>query len=77
MLGEIIDFVSKGNSRNKIGFSPKSIYWTKKGVGKHFFSKDSLKSAVHHLITKCYFNVGNIILLQTIGIPIGIDPALF
>ena len=77
VLGEIIDFVFKGNSRNKIGFSPKSIYWTKKGVGKHFFSKDSLKSAVHHLITKCYFNVGNIILLQTIGIPMGIDPAPF
>ena len=77
VLNEIIDLVFKGNMYTKIGFSEKSIYWTNKGVGKRVFSKDALKSAVKYLIKQCYFSVGNVIFLQTIGIPMGIDPAPF
>ena len=33
--------------------------------------------AIKHLITNCYFTVGNVVLRQKIGIPMGIDPAPF
>ena len=77
VLNEIIDFVFKGSIRNKIGFTTKSVYWTNKGVGKRFFTRESLKEAVEYLITKCYFSVGNCVFIQKIGIPMGIDPAPF
>ena len=32
---------------------------------------------VRHLITRTYFVVGNLIIRQSIGIPMGIDPAPF
>ena len=41
------------------------------------FSRNSLKTAVKHLIQNCYFTVGNVVLRQAIGIPMGIDPAPF
>ena len=41
------------------------------------FTKNSLKVAVKHLIENCYFTVGNTVLRQAIGIPMGIDPAPF
>jgi len=36
-----------------------------------------LKQAVKHLIQNCLFTVGNIVMRQAIGIPMGIDPAPF
>ena len=77
VLSEVIDFVFKGSVRNRIGFSEKSVYWTNKGVDKRFFTKDTLKAAVVHLISKCYFVIGNTVFIQKIGIPMGIDPAPF
>ena len=77
VLNDIIDFVFKGSVRNRIGFSSKSVYWTTKGVEKRFFTKDSLKATVEHLITKCYFTVCNTVFMQIIGIPMGIDPTPF
>ena len=44
----------------------------KRKKGKKFFSKARLKSIVDHLITK-----GNLLIRQSIGIPMGIDPAPF
>ena len=42
-----------------------------------FFYKDTLSDAVSLLIKNCCFTVGNNILKQDIGIPMGIDPAPF
>ena len=77
VLCEIIDFVFKGNVKNRIGFSEKSVYWTNKGVDKRFFTKASLKATVEYLISKCYFTVGNAVFMQKIGMPMGIDPAIY
>ena len=41
------------------------------------FTRHSLKAAVKHLVQNCYFTVGNVVLRQAIGIPMGIDPAPF
>ena len=33
--------------------------------------------AIRHLVRECYFTVGDKVFIQTIGIPMGIDPAAF
>ena len=45
--------------------------------GKNYFSRNRLKAVVDHLITNTYFEVGNLLVRQSIGIPMGIDPAPF
>ena len=53
-------------------------FWTNFENKEHnFFNKSSLEAVVKHLITESFFCVGNCVLLQTIGIPMGIDPAPF
>ena len=42
----------------------------------HFFTNNFLQKTVQHLI-KCYFEVRNLTVLQTSGIPLGVDPAPF
>ena len=75
-LFSIIDLVFSGGTRTFIGFSTNCAFWTNNKKNEHF-TKSSLKNAITHLITQCYFTIGNCVLLQTIGIPMGIDPAPF
>ena len=44
---------------------------------KKCFTKHSLKGALSHLISNCYFTVGNTVMRQKIDIPMGIDPLPF
>ena len=44
---------------------------------KHFFTKILLKRAVQFLFKKSYFTVDNILILQTVDIPMGIYCAPF
>ena len=75
-LFSIIDLVFAGGTRTFIGFSTNCAFWTNNKKNEHF-TKSSLKNAITHLKTQCYFTIGNCVLLQTIGIPMGIDPAPF
>ena len=79
ILNHIIDFAFAGGNRNILGFNDYSTFWmkTKKGKGKKYFSKNRLKALVDYLITNTYFEVGNLLIRQSIGIPMGIDPAPF
>ena len=77
VLHKIIDFAFDGGKKKYIDFSSYNAYWCNKPKHKNFFVKNSLKRAVEHLIKCCYFEVGNLVLLQIIGIPMGIDPAPF
>lgn len=77
VLNEIIDFTFDGGNRNYIGFNEYKVFWMKKRKGKNYFSKNRLKAVVDHLITNTYFEVGNLLVRQSIGIPMGIDPAPF
>ena len=77
VLNLIIDFSFDGGSRKYISFNKFSAFWTKKPHGKHAFSKNKLKAVVAHLITRCFCVVGNLLINQSIGIPMGIDPAPF
>ena len=77
-LSELIDFVYQGGNKNYIRINKYGkATWGKKGRTTIGFTKNSLKTAVIHLIENCYFTVGNITLKQAIGIPMGIDPAPF
>lgn len=76
-LNNLVDFAFKGGNRNNICFNFNgSAYWGRKAK-KKCFTKHSLKVALDHLISNCYFTVGNIVMRQKIGIPMGIDPAPF
>ena len=76
-LNDLVDFAFKGGNKNNICFNFNgSAYWGRKAK-KKCFTKHSLKVAINHLITNCYFSVGNIVMRQKIGIPMGIDPAPF
>ena len=77
-LFSIIDFTFNGGNKNFIRLDKNGkAFWGKKVKGSLGFSKPSLKRAVSHLIQNCYFNVGNVVMKQIIGIPMGIDPAPF
>ena len=52
-------------------------YWRKKSIDNIAFSKTTLTTSLKHLIQNCYFMVGNSILRQKIGIPMGIDSVPF
>ena len=83
VLKHIIDFCQKGGGRKEdgnrryISFSKRDAFWCKKRCGKMCFSMPELKALTDHLITETYFEVGNLVFRQSIGIPMGIDPAPF
>ena len=54
-----------------------NAFWFFSKRGRTCFTRSSLKLAVKHLICESYFQIGNSLLVQNIGIPIGIDPAPF
>ena len=76
-LNEVIDQTFKGGTRKNMAFSYNgTAYWTS-ATKKPSFTKFSLKQATAHLVKNCYFTVGNSVMKQVIGIPMGIDPAPF
>ena len=42
LLSEVINFVCKSKVRERIGFSKTYIYWTSKGAGWRYFTKQTL-----------------------------------
>jgi hypothetical protein len=78
-LSEVIDFVFNAGNNQHIAISKYGkAYWSKtKPKTSVSFTRHSLKIAVKHLVQNCYFTVGNVVLRQAIGIPMGIDPAPF
>ena len=77
-LLKLIDFCFDGGNKKFIKINSWGrAFWGKKTKDSIGFTKNSLKVAVKHLIENCYFTVGNTVLRQAIGIPMGIDPAPF
>ena len=54
VLSEAISFVFKSKVRQHIGSSKRSIYWTFRGVGRRYFTKQTLVNAISFLINKCF-----------------------
>ena len=76
-LSKVIDLVYKTGDKKYISISPNGRAFWSKNKKSVSFSKASLKQAISHLIQNCYFTVGNKVMRQCIGIPMGIDPAPF
>ena len=72
-LSDIVDFLFKGGDKTLIRLSNNgTAYWGKKTKAGLGFSKTALKTAINHLMEKCYFNV-----TTKQAISMGIDPAPF
>ena len=77
-LREVINFGFKGGDKFYIGINKYGAKWVQnKSSCAITFDKSSLKLAINFLLDQCYFNVGNLIFRQVIGIPMGSDPAPF
>ena len=82
-LNEIVDFAFQGGNQKKDGnrkyltVRGASAFWTKTKHGKNSFTKSQIKLLTSHLIKETYFQIGNLLFKQCIGIPMGIDPAPF
>ena len=57
VLSEIISFVFKSKVRKRIGFSKTVIYWTFKGDGRRYFTKQTLVNAISFLIKKYFVSL--------------------
>ena len=81
VLHELTDFCFKGCTRNKILVNEYGATWlnTKTSESKNGlkFTIANVKEAITYLLDNCYFNVGDQIFKQRIGIPMGSDPAPF
>ena len=81
VLHKMIDFAFDGGkfkakgSRKYLTVFNSYCYWTNKSKGHNSFSRSGIKLLVTHLIKECYFQFSNLVLRQSIGIPMGIDPA--
>ena len=82
-LNYIIDFAFNGGNDKKDGnrkyltIRGSSTFWSKKKYGNNSFTKQQIKFLTAHLIKETYFQVGNLLFKQCVGIPMGIDPAPF
>ena len=54
VLSVIVSFVFKSKVRQHTGFSKTSAYWTTKGIGRRYFTKQTLVNAISFLINKCF-----------------------
>ena len=69
----------KGGNRGYITINKQSYAsWSSKKRGYNFFfTKSLLKEAISFLLHNCFFSIGNILMIQLIGIPMESDPAPF
>ena len=74
-LNKVVDFAFGGGERQYIGVKNNTAFWSSNRYKN--FSKKDIKLAIKHLICECYFTIGTSVFIQTIGIPMGIDPAPF
>ena len=82
VLNSLVEFVFNGGrktqdgNRKYITIERKECFFSRT---KHdtSFTMIQVKMMVEHLVTQSFFTFGNLVFLQNIGIPMGIDPAPF
>ena len=68
----------KGGTRDSIVIKKQEASWSSNKRGNHFaFTKSLLQEVIKFLLHNCFFSIGDIIMIQVIGIPTGFDPAPF
>ena len=82
VLHSQIEFVFDGKNlrsdmkKKYLTITEKTSYWSNNRA-QNSFTKQNIKDLVSHLIKNCFFQFGNLVFVQKIGIPMGIDPAPF
>ena len=71
----IVEKAFKGGQNQFIRVNEKSASWTNNTRGSYCVSKDMIKDMLDLIIDNAYFSFGDKVYRQTIGIPMGIDPA--
>ena len=75
---KITDFCFQGGSHELLSLSKSRASWVAKNNRSGVkFTKSLFKEALDYLMNNCFFTFGNKIFRQTIGIPMGSDPAPF
>ena len=83
VMDELTDFCYKGCKDRRIKITKFGAEWvTEKygiynGRGAITFTKEKIKLAIKYLLDNCFFKLGSHVFQQTIGIPMGSDPAPF
>ena len=54
---EVINFLFKSKVRTCIGFSKTCIYWSSRGAGRRYFTKQTLVNAISFLMNKCFITL--------------------
>ena len=75
-LNEIIDFSFNGGTARAVYVSKYGASW-RHSADSRAYNVSAIKRAVKYAIENAYFQVGDNVFRQTIGIPIGSDPAPF
>ena len=74
----MIDFCFKGGDKQSIEVGKYGARWVNNIKDRSLtFSQASFKKAVKYLMNNCFFQLGNKVFRQVIGIPMGSDPAPF
>ena len=83
VLNDLIDLVFNGGGKTDSGnrkyltVNGTSCYFTRHKHGNDSYTKNQIKMLVKHLILETYFQIGDMLFRQCIGIPMGIDSAPF
>ena len=78
VLNNLIDFCFKGGTNKYVALSSSGAHWRNEPSDDYIcYNKEKVKSAVKYLIDNCYFTLGGKLYRQSIGIPMGSDPAPF
>ena len=77
-LSEIVDFCFKGGISKGVYVHKTDAYWRKPSKdSKDPYTMEDIKSVLNYVIDNAFFQVGNKVFRQIIGIPMGSDPAPF
>ena len=77
-LFEIVDFCFKGGISKGVYVHKTDAYWRKPSKdGKDPYTREDIKSVLEYVIDNAFFQVGDKVFRQIIGIPMGSDPAPF
>ena len=75
-LNEVVDFAFEGGIANAVYINSFGASWRNSSDARSY-RKSDIKKALKYSIENAYFQVGDMVFRQKIGIPIGSDPAPF
>ena len=78
-MNQLVDFVFNFSDGVYLSVTDTGARWIKekRKCRGRVYDKKKVKDAVKYLIENCFFTIGNLLFRQSIGMPMGSDPAPF